>query len=177
MWELPGQNLNGPLKHVIGGWQTNGVLSLRTGFPFNVTQGSDLNTGGPVRPDRLSSGLLDEPTRKLQFDPTAFQRVTCNIPSRPELCHLGSAGYAILETPGQKNLDFSMYKNFKVTERVNVQFRSEFFNAFNTPYFGDPTNIGFSSLNTIVPDAARQGEVRSTRTSMRIIQFGLKLSF
>jgi hypothetical protein len=177
VWELPGRNMTGPLKHVLGGWQTNGVLSLRTGFPFNVTQGGDLNTGGPVRPDRLKSGFLDDPTRAQWFDASAFQRVTCNIPARQDLCHLGTAGYAILESPGQQNLDFSMYKNFRVTERVNVQFRSEFFNAFNTPYFGDPNNIGFSSINTIVPDAARQTEVRSTRTPMRIIQFGLKLSF
>jgi hypothetical protein len=177
VWELPGRNMTGPLKHLLGGWQTNGVLSLRSGFPFNVTQGGDLNTGGPVRPDRIKSGFLDDPTRALWFDPSAFQRVTCNIPARLDLCHIGTTAYAALESPGQQNLDFSMYKNFRVTERVNLQFRSEFFNAFNTPYFGDPNGIGFTSINTIVPDAARQGEVRSTRTPMRIIQFGLKLSF
>ena len=177
VWELPGRNMTGALKHLLGGWQTNGVLSLRSGFPFNVTQGGDLNTGGPVRPDRIKSGFLDEPTRALWFDPSAFQRVTCNIPARQDLCHIGTTAYAALETPGQQNLDFSMYKNFRVTERVNLQFRSEFFNAFNTPYFGDPNGIGFTSITTIVPDAARQGEVRSTRTPMRIIQFGLKLSF
>jgi hypothetical protein len=181
VWELPGRNMTGPLKWVAGGWQTNGVLSLRSGFPFNVTQGSDLNTGGPVRPDRLEDGKLEDPTRKLWFDPTAFQRVSCRITDsqgvvRQDLCHFGSSGYNILDSPGQRNLDFSMYKNFKVTERVNVQFRSEFFNAFNTPYFGAPTNIGFSG-SQITPNAARQGEIRSTRTSMRIIQFGLKLSF
>jgi hypothetical protein len=103
--------------------------------------------------------------------------VTCNIPSRLDLCHLGSAGYNILDSPGQHNIDFSLYKNFEVTESVRVQFRSEFFNAFNTPYFGAPNNIGFSSSTTIVPDAARQGEIRSIQTPMRIIQFGLKLFF
>ena len=62
-------------------------------------------------------------------------------------------------------------------ERFSLQFRSEFFNAFNTPYFGQPNNIGFASANSIVPDAAQMGEIRSTRTPMRIIQFGLKLFF
>ena len=141
---------------------------------------SDLNVGSaPVRPDRIADGRLDNPTRKLFYDPQAFQRVTCNIASRPDLCHYGSAGVGILETPGQRNFDFSRYKNFSwgPEGRYRVQFRSEFFNAFNHPYFGDPTNIGFSSLNSITPDAARQGEVRTLRTSMRIIQFGLKFSF
>ncbi len=177
VYELPGKNLTGPMKWIAGGWQTNGVLSIRSGFPFSVTQGGDLNTGGPVRPDRLEDGELDDPTRKLWYNPQAFQRVTCNIPTRPELCHYGSAGYNILESPGQRNLDFSMYKNFQINEQFKLQFRSEFFNALNTPYFGQPNNIGFSSTNVITPDAARMGEVRSTRTSMRIIQFGLKLSF
>ena len=177
VWELPGRSMNGPLKHVLGGWQTNGVFALRSGFPFSVTQGNDLNTGGPTFPDRLADGALEDPTRQLWYDTSAFQRVTCNLPSRPELCHYGSSGVNILESPGQQNLDFSLYKNFAVTERMNVQFRSEFFNAFNTPYFGQPNNIGFTSINAIRPDAARQGEIRSLRTPMRIIQFGLKLSF
>ncbi|MEZ5395707.1 MAG: hypothetical protein R2724_23235 [Bryobacterales bacterium] len=178
VWEIPTGNLQGPLKWALSGWQTNGVLSIRSGFPFSVTQGGDLNTGGPTRPDRLQDGSLgDAATRKLWFDPTAFQRVSCNIPSRPDLCHLGTAGYNILNAPGQHNLDFSLYKNFTVTETVKVQFRSEFFNAFNTPYFGDPTNIGFSTNTSIVPDGVRQGEIRSLRTPMRIVQFGLKLFF
>ncbi len=177
VWELPGQNMTGPAKWIVGGWQTNGVVSLRSGFPFTVTQGGDLNTGGPTRPDRLKDGALDDANRKLWFDTSAFQRVTCNLPSRTDLCHLGSSGYNILDSPGQANLDLSMYKNFAITETVKLQFRSEFFNALNTPYFGQPNNIGFTSINTIVPDAARQGEIRSTRTSARIIQFGLKLSF
>jgi hypothetical protein len=179
VWELPGRNMTGPLKWILGGWQSNGIVSLRSGFPFQITQGAgDLNLpSGPVRPDRLRDGHLEDPTRKLWFDPTAFQRVTCDIRDRPDLCHFGNAGVNILRAPGQTNLDFSMYKNFDITERVRVQFRSEFFNAFNTPYFSGPTNIGFTSVNSITPDSARAGEIRGLRTPMRIIQFGLKLFF
>ena len=177
VWEMPGGRLPGLLKHVLGGWESNGILSLRSGFPFTVTQGGDLNTGGPVRPDRIADGAISNPTRAQWFNPLAFERVTCNIPSRPDLCHFGSAGYNILDSPGQRNLDFSLFKNIQMTERFRLQFRSEFFNAFNTPYFGQPTNIGFSSTDTLVPDAPRQGEIRSLRTPMRIIQFGLKFFF
>ena len=179
VWELPGQNLqNGLLRHTIGGWQTNGILSIRSGFPFTIGQGQDLNTGNSnVRPDRIASGEIDNPTRALWFDPQAFQRVTCNLPTRPDLCRYGNSGVAILDSPGQRNLDFSMFKNFNITETVKFQFRSEFINAFNTPYFGAPNGIGFTSNTSLTPDASRMGEIRSLRTPMRIIQFALKLYF
>ncbi|MCC6367485.1 MAG: TonB-dependent receptor [Bryobacterales bacterium] len=177
VWELPGAGLRGPLKYFVGGWQSNGIVSLRSGFPFTPSLGNDLNTGSAARPDRISDGRLDTRNRQLMFDPNAFQRVTCNIPSRPDLCHFGNSGVGIIRDLPQHNLDFSLFKNFEVIERVKLQFRSEFFNAFNTPYFGDPTNIGFISINSITPDAPRVGEVRGLRNPMRIIQFGLKLFF
>jgi len=179
VWEMPGRRLPGLLKHVLGGWQSNGILSLRSGFPFAVNQGAgDINVGAaPVRPDRIANGELENPTRAQWFDPQAFRRVTCRLPDRPELCRYGNAGYNILDSPGQTNLDFGLFKNFEITETVRLQFRSEFINAFNTPYFGGPGGIGFTSVNTLVPDAPRQGEIRSLRTPMRVIQFGLKLHF
>ena len=181
VWELPGGNLPGVLKHVLGGWQSNGIVSLRSGFPFTVTQGAgDLNVvNSSVRPDRIEDGRLDNPERVAWYDAQAFQRVSCDIASRTDLCHYGNSGVGVLRSPGQHNLDFSMYKNFTfgADGRYRVQFRSEFFNAFNTPYYGDPNNIGFASLNSITPDGARVGEVRSLRTPMRIIQFGLKFFF
>ncbi|MBI3697681.1 MAG: TonB-dependent receptor [Acidobacteria bacterium] len=179
VWELPGKNLHGPIKYALGGWQSNGVISVRTGFPFTVGEGAgDLNVGsGPARPDRIADGRRDNPTRDLWFNPQAFQRATCNIPTRPDLCHYGNSGVNIISGPGQRNFDLSMFKNFDIKERFKVQFRSEFFNAFNTPFFGDPNGIGFSSINSITPDGTRMGEVRGLRNPMRIIQFGLKFFF
>lgn len=178
VWEMPGKRLPGLLKHVLGGWQSNGILSFRTGFPFNVGQGNDLNTGAaPIRPDRIADGRLENPTRDLWFDPQAFRRVTCNIPTRQDLCRYGNSGYNVLTSPGQRNLDFGLFRNFDFKERYRVQFRSEFFNATNTPYFGTPNGIGFATINSLTPDANRMGEIRSLRNPMRIIQFGLKLSF
>ena len=182
VWELPfGKNLTGAAAGFLKGWQSNGILTLRSGFPFNPTVGrSDLNTGGdgnPIRPDRIADGRLDDPTRKLYYDPNAFRRVTCRIPERPDLCHFGNSGRNILNSPPQRTFDFSVFKNFDVTERFKIQFRTELFNAFNTPWFGTPRNIGFVSQDAIVPDASRMGEVRGLRSDMRIIQFGLKLHF
>jgi hypothetical protein len=74
-------------------------------------------------------------------------------------------------------MDLSLYKNFRMTERYNVQFRWEAFNVFNTPYFGTPGGISFSNISQLTPDGSRNGEIRSLRTPMRIMQFGLKFSF
>jgi hypothetical protein len=176
VWELPGSNLSGPLKHILGGWESNGIVSLRSGFPFNVTQGGDLNTSGATRPDRVGDGRLDNPTRAQWFDTGAFQRVTCNI-SRGDLCHYGNAGYNILDSPGQANLDFGFFKNIQMTERYRLQIRWEAFNALNTPYFGAPNGLSFANQNALIGDAGRAGEIRSIRTPMRIMQFGLKFFF
>jgi len=172
--------MSGPLKHVIGGWQTNGILSLRSGLPFRIaTNGNDLNTGNDsaIRPDLVGDPYLSNPDRKLWYNGAAFQRVTCDVPSRLDLCHFGNFGYNVLDSPGQTTFDFGLFKNFAITERMKIQFRSEFFNAFNTPYFNAPGGLSFSSTNAIKPDGARVGEIRSTRQDMRVIQFGLKLSF
>ena len=182
VWEIPfGKSLHGVPGFLLKGWQTNGIISLRTGFPFTPVEGSgDLNTGGdgdPVRPDRLQDGRLSDPTRQQWFNTQAFQRATCNITSRPDLCHWGNSGRNILFSPGQRNLDGSLFKNFSATERVKVQFRAELFNALNTPYFGAPNASLFVSNTAIVPDAPQAGQITTLRGAMRIIQFGLKVSY
>src|SRR5207249_5463947 len=127
VWELPGQKLqNALLRYTVGGWQANGILSIRSGFPFTAGQGQDLNTDNSnVRPDLLRSPEIDNPNRKLWFDPLAFQRVTCNYAARADLCHYGNTGVNTLDSPGQRTFDASFFKNFNVTETTRVQFRSE----------------------------------------------------
>ena len=177
VWELPGSKLKGVAGYIIGGWQSNGIVSIRTGFPYTITQGGDINTGGPVRPDMVGDPHISNPTRALGYNPQAFSRVTCNVPSRPDLCRFGTTGYNTLTGLGQRNLDFSLFKNFPFKERFNVQFRAEAVNATNTPYFGAPNGIGFTNVNQLTPDAVRMGESRSLVNPMRIMQFGLKLAF
>lgn len=180
VWDMPGRNLSGPLKYILGGWQNNGILSFRSGFPMNVVLGrGDLNVSDltTTRPDLVGNFSVSNPNRKLWYNPQAFQRVTCNITQRPDLCRFGDFGYNVISTPGQAQLDFGFFKNIPIGERFRLQFRSEFFNATNTPYFGQPGGISFSNSEVIIPDGARNGEIRSTRSNMRIIQFGLKLHF
>jgi len=121
VWEMPGQNLDGPIRHILGGWQSNGIISLRSGFPFTlVNPRGDLNvTDSNIRPDRIADGALSDASRKLWFDPTAFQRVTCDVPELvADRCHFENAGYNILDSPGQVNMDFGLFNNFNITETV-----------------------------------------------------------
>jgi hypothetical protein len=168
------------LYAILGGWQTSGIVTLRTGFPFSLA-GGNLNTNSSTYPDRVADGrLFGDATRQLWYDPTAFRRTDCNIQNRPELCHYGSAANDILVTPGLNTFDLSLAKNWKfgpLGERARIQFRAEAFNAFNTPQFGQPNGLGYASNDSVIPDAPRVGEVRGLRQPMRIFQFGLKLYF
>ncbi len=180
VWEIPvAKSMKGVGGAILSGWQTNGILTLRTGFPFALA-GGNLNTGSASRPDRVTDGRLDDPSRQRWYDTAAFRRVDCNIPNRRDLCHYGSSGPGVLNAPGAREFDLSMYKNWKVAplgDAGRLQFRAELFNAFNTPQFGQPGGISFTSLDSIIPDGPRDGEVRSLRLPMRVIQFGLKLYF
>ena len=101
---------------------------------------------------------LDNPTVNQWFNPDAFQLVSCTNSSLPERCHYGNSGNGILEGPGFKNVDFSMFKNFGITERVKLQFRAEFFNLFNTPQFNVP-NRGLNTGGGFLPQRAANGTI------------------
>jgi hypothetical protein len=192
VYELPffGKSSNLFAKHVLGGWQTNGVITMRTGFPLTVTQGAITNTANvTIRPDRIGLGSLSNPTVNQWFNPNDFRLVSCQSTATPELCRYGNSGMGILEGPGAKIVDFSLFKNFQIHERVKLQFRSEMYNLFNTPQFARPNgglNTGGSFLPTRsasggidYPSQANQargvGAITGLVSPMRQIQFGLKL--
>ncbi len=191
VYELPTlKNAKAFTRGVLGGWQTNAIVTLRTGFPFTVTQGAITNTANvTIRPDRLANGSLSNPTVNQWFDPNAFRLVSCQDPTLPELCRYGNSGVGILEGPGAKVVDFSLFKNFTITERFRVQFRGEFFNFFNTPQFARP-NATLNTAGGFLPRRAAgggieypsqanivqgPGAITSTVIPNRNIQFGLKL--
>ena len=147
---------------VVGGWQVQGIVVLRSGRPFTPTISRDVaNTGiGGQRPVRLGSGELSSPSISQWFDKTAFLL--------PNAYTWGNSGANILREDRFKNLDLSLFKQFRINERSQVQFRAEAFNLTNSPSFSAPgTNI----------DTASGGVVTSTISTPRNIQFGLKLNF
>jgi hypothetical protein len=179
---------------LLGGWQMNGIWTIRSGFPFSVTQDNTLNTyNSPVRPDRLRSGALDSRSLDRWFDTEAFRLVTCEVDYLSDRCHYGSSGNGILDGPAFRNLDFSFFKHVTVKDNARVQFRAEFFNLFNSPNFAPPNAqlTGTTAFlprrdpltSQIGPDPAQGGRVAgpgaitSLIAPMRVVQFGLKFLF
>ena len=136
-----------------GGWQVNGVLSAMSGTPFTVTDSStgasNLNAPGNtqtvdvVGPIHVTNGKpLQNPSQCTAanlschyFDPAAFAKVA--TPAT-----LGDAGRNILRGPGYFNLDMSLFRNFRITERVAFQLEVNAFSVTNTPHFNNPVNNG-----------------------------------
>ena len=87
--------------------------------------------------------------------------------------YFGTLGGGTLTSPGVATLDFSLIKNFGITETHKIQFRAEFFNLFNRPNFGSPEQTVFTN-EVLNADA---GRINSTRGSARQIQLGLRYSF
>jgi hypothetical protein len=147
---------------LLGGWQLQSIVVLRSGRPFTPTVSRDVsNTGiGGQRPNRIGSGVLSNPTVGAWFDKTAF--------TVPANYTYGNSGLNILREGKFRNLDLSLFKQFQINERMRLQFRAEAFNLTNTPSFSAPgTNI----------DVASGGVVTSTISAPRNIQFALKLYF
>ncbi|MCX6596227.1 MAG: TonB-dependent receptor [Acidobacteria bacterium] len=148
---------------VVGGWQVSGITTLTTGRPFTPSLAAGVNNGAPSWPNRTScSGKLDNPVPDRWFDPSCF--------AAPSAFTYGNVGRGILYSPGNNNFDVSMVKNnrFGPAERMNVQFRFEAYNLFNSPYFGFP-NAAIGS-----PTA---GRITSTVGENRSLQLALKFEF
>lgn len=130
------------------GWTIQGVTSIRTGQPYTVALGFDNAGVGDVtpffsqRPNYVAGQPLTLGDRRgpdLRLNPAAF--------AVPAPGTFGNLGRNTLRGPGFSQFDFSIFKITKLTERLSMQFRAEFFNIFNHPNFALPTE----SANLLVP--------------------------
>ena len=104
--------------------------------------------------------------------------VACSDPSSTGFAPLGNVGRNTFRGPSQQQWDFSITKNTKITERTSVDFRAEFFNAFNHAVFSGPQSGGFGSATgnlgiVNIANGATAGSILSTANRPRIIQFAL----
>jgi hypothetical protein len=88
---------------------------------------------------------------------------------------VGNLGRDTLTGPGLSEWDLSVLKSTRFGERLNTQFRAEFFNVLNHSNFATPNPIVFSAVNTATSSTA--GVITATATSSRQIQFGVKVNF
>jgi hypothetical protein len=143
---------------IVGGWQLGGIITATTGRPFNVSLQNGVNNGAPSWPDRIARGKLDNPDPYYWFDATAFKAPPPNT--------YGNVGRGVLYSPGVVNIDMSVVKTFRITEKIGFNFRFEAFNLFNSPYFGFPNAaIGSPTVGRITSTV---GDNRSLQLSGRI---------
>jgi hypothetical protein len=183
VWQMPWyREQTGVAGHILGGWQLNGAITLRGGFPWTPychTSSSprpcDFNRDGVSndRPDAPSFGNTLPSTDRTVFEPDHASNITSLAktlvkPDRP-LPYNGTLGRNTFRGPNFQEADFSVFRNIKVTERVSFQFRAEAFNLFNR------TNLQMPGA-TFGSNAAQFG--LSTATFFpRQIQFALKTVF
>jgi hypothetical protein len=177
--------INGTANRFIGDWQINGAAVVQSGLPFSpIVSAGDaaINAGpaGPVRPD-----IVGDPNKA---GPVAANP-TCNAPTSIHNATawfnpcayvvpsgtFGDAGRNSLVGPRFVNFNFSIFKNFALTERYKMQFRTEFFNILNHTNLGLPNpNIdqtGAGLINSTINQA------QLTAQTSRLVQFALKLTF
>ncbi|MBM3794405.1 MAG: hypothetical protein FJW31_10105 [Acidobacteria bacterium] len=157
------------LRWMAGGWQTNGILRLSAGLPLTPTMAtSTLNGSGFQRADVVAGcdWKLDNPTPLRWFNTSCF--------ASPPQFTFGNAGRNTVTGPGTKQLDFSLFKNMALTERVRAQFRAEMFNITNTPQFNNP-NTAIGNPQASVINSA--GAPPSFQRTSRQIQLALKFYF
>ena len=179
-----GHGLAGKL---VGGWQLNGILMLRGGFPTNIRT----NVIPPIFntfnvPDAVAGQplVLSHHGVDGYFNPAAWTvpGTTPSVTGAP-IQLFGTAAQRAARGPGSENVDGSVFKNFNFTERHYLQFRAEFFNATNTPTFFLPA--ASSSALTCIGPAGKAcnagnpnfGKLSTGTATGRQIQFGLKYYF
>jgi hypothetical protein len=173
------------LDALVGGWQLNGITVVQSGLPFSplVSSGSAAIVAGPggaVRPDIVGNPNRPGPVaanpgciaptsvhnRTNWFNPCAFVVPTAAF---------GDAGRNSLVGPKFVNFNFSIFKNFSITERWKLQFRTEIFNIFNHTNLGLPNpNINLAGAGQITTTV---NQAQLTAQTSRLVQFALKLNF
>ncbi len=166
LWELPIHPKSGIAKALIGGWNLNGIVSLRSGFPLNIRSGVDnARTGtGNQRVDIIGNPYFSgDRSRSEQIN--AWLNKAAFAPNA--LGTFGNLGRNAFYGPGFASTDLGLLKDFVIRERFKAQFRFEAFNAFNR-------------VNLLIPNRVRTSGnfLRITEAdSPRILQFAVRFAF
>jgi hypothetical protein len=164
---------SGALQQVVGGWQLAGITTISSGNWFTPT---DAN-GNFANSDGFEGQLPDviaDPNHSRHCKPGTFFN-TCAFVN-PPFGSFGDAGRNSVRGPGFQIWDFSVFKNFRVSERTRLEFRTEFFNLPNHTNFLLSKSGPQQSNNSTVLGSSQYGTLTAARTP-RQIQFALKLSF
>ena len=177
VWQMPYKFSNKYANGALGGWTMSQNFFARSGLPFTVIDGNTSIPGyGPINPptDVIGAGQQSCVNGlSTCLNPAAFASATTAFPNQRRNLFRG---------PGFFDSDFSVNKNFKMTERMAVGIGANFYNVFNHPNFTNPDNNFADStfgqiLTTTAPPTGPYGAFFPGLPSGRIIQFQGKLVF
>jgi hypothetical protein len=177
---------NGLVNAIAGGWSVNGIYTFQSGEPFSVLSGSYTSNNGHYSRAAL---VGEKPQFQLTEVPGIVGPVYFKDNSAFKFPDVGSNGIGrnIFTSQSYWNVDLGIAKNIKMTERANLEFRMEMFNALNHPNFDTPVgaSVGSATMTssvfaqsccqTVAPPSTQT--IIQTGESARIIQFALKVSF
>jgi hypothetical protein len=180
-------NSGGAASAILGGWQVNNIVALIAGQYFTVNA-SGTSLDAPENTQRADYAKEGKPVivggagpGQSFFDPFFFKPVTG--------ARFGTSSFNSVQGPGAVNLDFGLFRNFRISERIQLQFRAEAFNLTNTPHFANPPDAGRNVSNMILNT---DGSIRSLGgytvlnavknggregVDERVFRFGVRLSF
>jgi hypothetical protein len=189
---------NGPKATLLRGWSISGISTFQSGTPFSVidsgggtaflgsglttTLGAQLAPGGSIAAGTTSGDIHNRLNGYLNinnfttapllypFDP-AHPSTTCST-SNANFCgtDFGNLGRNIYRGPFQQNWDFSLIKNFRLTERQALRFTTDFFNIWNHANFANPAQSDVENPSTFA-------RITQTVGTPRLIQFSLRYAF
>jgi Carboxypeptidase regulatory-like domain len=162
--------VSGIADKLVSGWGINGISTFQEGFPLTLNTSSNPLSAygvGTLRPNYTGGCNIAESGSSQQKLTNWFNAACFTQPVGATFGNLGRTLTAV-RTAGMANYDFSVFKGIAVTERINVQFRTEFFNIFNRSQFGPPGE----TLGT-----AQFGVISSTLGNPRLVQFSLRANF
>jgi hypothetical protein len=162
-------NATGIADKVTSGWGINGISTFQAGFPLTLSTSSNSTDsfGGGSRPNYVGGCSISVSGSSQARLNDWFNTACFTAPPSATFGNLGRT-VTIVRQPGIANYDFSIFKNTQITERFELQFRTEFFNIFNRVQFGPPGE----TLGT-----AQFGVVNSQLNLPRLIQFALRLNY
>jgi carboxypeptidase family protein len=167
-WQIPKFDVTNWAGHLVNRWALSSIVSVQSGFPIRLTSSSDLelmnssNFESPGEPQQIGAFERLQPQKSggYYFNPASFTNAA--------LGQIGNAPRTICCGPGISNVDVALHKTMAIGEGKNLEFRTEFFNAFNHPQFLNPDG-NFT-------DGSAFGRVNKARDP-RLIQMAMRFTF
>jgi hypothetical protein len=177
VWNIPfARNTHGIARWALDGWQVSGIFARQSGTPLDITaSATNLHApGNTQRANVVSTPLILGNTGPGQFyfTPGAFTTPAATLTSSTGVAYAPfgtlSRNGSGLNGPGYLNLDASIFKKFRFSERVGGDLRADIFNALNHPNFNNP-NTSLTSTTF--------GQINSTASTPRLVRVGFRVTF